>query len=151
MQVSADLPPRVALAAYSRFVVPQATPELGFQAVDDYALDHLTLVLTIMDNDGKQTKKESRVIARPKNHQAGYRGSYKLSLKDLNLQKGNQVAAVIEAVDYRGQFDGKVKRSEKWVFEVTDEAGILEAMGRLSEQMDEKLDDVLRAQLEAGK
>lgn len=151
VQVSADLPPRVALAAYSRFVVPQATPELGFQAVDDYALDHLTLVLTVMDNDGKQTKKESRVIARPKNHQAGYRGSYKLSLKDLNLQKGNQVAVVIEAEDYRGQFEGKVKRSQKWVFEVTDEAGVLESMDRLSEQMDEKLDEILRAQLEAGK
>lgn len=151
VQVSADLPPRVALMAHSRFVMPQAVPELRFQAVDDYGLDHLTLVLTVMDNDGKQTKKESRVIARPKNHQAGYRDSYKLSLKDLNLQKGNQVAAVIEAVDYRGQFEGKVKRSEKWVFEVTDEAGILEAMGRLSEQMDEKLDEILRAQLEAGK
>jgi len=151
VQISADLPPRVALAAYSRFVVPQATPELGFQAADDYALDHVTLVLTVMDNDGKQTKKESRVIARPKNHQADYRGSYKLSLKDLNVQKGNQVAVVIEAADCRGRFEGKVKRSGKWVFEVTDEAGVLESMDRLSGQMDEKLDKILRAQLEAGK
>ena len=38
-----------------------------------------------------------------------------------------------------------------WVFEVTDNAGVLEAMDQLTEQMDKKLDEIFRAQLEAGK
>jgi len=58
---------------------------------------------------------------------------------------------LIDAVDYRGELEGKSRRSEKWVFEVTDNAGGLEAMDRVTEQMDKKLDEILRAQLEAGK
>ena len=151
VHIAADLPPRAALMGYSRYVVPGATPELRFRAIDDYALDEITLHLAIIDADGQQTEQAPRSIAKPQGRQADYRGSYMLNLAKLKLQKGYQVSALIEAVDYRGALEGKSRRSEKWVFEITDNAGVLEAMDRLTEQMDKKLDEILRAQLEAGK
>ena len=151
VHVAADLPPRAALMGYSRYVVPGATPELRFRAIDDYALDQITLQLAIIDADGQQTEQPPVSIAKLKGKQADYRGSYMLNLEKLKLQKGYQISALIEAVDYRGELEGKSRRSEKWVFEITDNAGVLEAMDRLTEQMDKKLDEILRAQLEAGK
>ena len=151
VHIAADLPPRAALMGYSRYVVPGAMPELRFRAVDDYALDTITLHLAIIDADGQQTEQAPRTIAKLEGRQADYLGSYTLKLADMKLQKGYQVSALIDAVDYRGELEGKSRRSEKWVFEVTDNAGVLEAMDRLTEQMDKKLDEILRAQLEAGK
>jgi len=151
VHIAADLPPRAALMGYSRYIVPGATPELRFRAIDDYALDQITLHLAIIDADGQQTEQPPVSITKLKGKQADYRGSYMLNLEKLKLQKGYQISALIEAVDYRGELEGKSRRSEKWVFEITDNAGVLEAMDRLTEQMDKKLDEVLRAQLEAGK
>ena len=151
VHIAADLPPRAALMGYSRYIVPGATPELRFRAIDDYALDQITLHLAIIDADGQQTEQPPVPIAKLKGKQADYRGSYMLNLEKMKLQKGYQISALIEAVDYRGELEGKSRRSEKWVFEITDNAGVLEAMDRLTEQMDKKLDEILRAQLEAGK
>ena len=72
----------------------------------------------------------------------------------VKTAEDNKRAVELEAAaeaDYRGELAGKSRRSEKWVFEVTDSVGVLEAMDRLTEQMDKKLDEILRAQLEAGK
>ena len=149
--VSADLVPRVGVVAYSRRVVPTASPELRYRAVDDYGLDHITLHVAVSDVDGKQTTLPPQVIARINGKHAGWEGAYRLNLKNLNVQKGCQVSVAVEAVDHRGEFAGKARRSEKWVFEVSDRQGVAEAMDRLTEQMDRKLDEILRAQLEAGK
>ncbi|MDP6544701.1 MAG: hypothetical protein QGH60_11970 [Phycisphaerae bacterium] len=151
VHIAADLPPRAALMGFSRHVVPGATPELRFRAIDDYALDEITLHLAVIDADGQQTEQPPVSIAKLKGRQADYGGSYMVDMTKLKLQKGYQISALIEAVDYRGELEGKIRRSEKWVFEVTDSAGVLEAMDRLTEQMDKKLDEILRAQLEAGK
>ncbi|MBL7221542.1 MAG: hypothetical protein ISS69_15630 [Phycisphaerae bacterium] len=155
VHIAADLPPRAALMGYSRHVVPGATPALMFRTIDDYALDEITLHLAIMDADGQQTDLPVRSIAKPRDKEGNrvgtWGGSYTVDLGKMKLQKGYQVSAFIEAVDYRGDIEGKSRRSEKWVFEITDDVGVLEAMDRLTEQMDKKLDEILRAQLEAGK
>lgn len=157
VHVSVDLPPRVALAAYSQFVVPKAAPQVMFKAVDDYALDRLVLHRTIVHAEGKETPLEP-ITFKVAEHKAVYAGSYTLRLAELKvdgkavtLQKGEQVVLAVEAVDFRGPMESKSRQSEKWVFEVTDQAGVLGAMDRLDEQMDKKLDEILRAQLEAGK
>lgn len=77
-------------------------------------------------------------------------------LADEGLQKGYQVLVTLEAVDHRDKVsgekvDGKSRRSEKWIFEVSDQQGVLAGMELLTEQMDKKLDEVIRAQVEAGK
>jgi hypothetical protein len=158
IHVSVDLPPRVALAAYSQFVVPKAAPQVMFKAVDDYALDRLVLHRTIVRAEGKEEIPLEPITFKVEDHKALFAGSYRLHLGELkidgkpaNLQKGEQVVLAVEAVDFRGSMEGKSRRSEKWAFEVTDRAGVLGAMDRLDEQMDKKLNEILRAQLEAGK
>ena len=157
VHVSVDLPPRVALAAYSQFVVPKAAPQVMFKAVDDYALDRLVLHRTIVRAEGKEETPLEPIIFKA-GRKTLYEDSYTLRLADLKvdgkgvtLQKGEQIVLVMEAVDFRGPMESKSRHSEKWVFEVTDQAGVLGAMDRLDEQMDKKLDEILRAQLEAGK
>ncbi len=158
IHVSVDLPPRVALAAYSQFVVPKASPQIMFKAVDDYALDRLVLHRTIVRAEGKEEIPLEPITFKVDGHEPEFARSYTLRLgelkvddKPVNLQKGEQLVLAIEAVDFRGSTEGKSRQSEKWVFEVTDQAGVLGAMDRLDEQMDKKLDEILRAQLEAGK
>ena len=151
VRIAADLPPRAALMGYSRYVVPGATPELRYRAIDDYALNEITLHVAVVDADGKQVEQPPQSLAKPEGKKSDHTGTIKLKLVDMKLQKGYQVAVFIEATDYRGKFEGKSRRSEKWVFEITDNAGVLGAMERLTEQMDKKLEEILRAQLEAGK
>jgi adenylate cyclase class IV len=72
------------------------------------------------------------------------------------LLKGYKIALTVEAADYRGTFKGakikgETKRSEEWIFAVSDKAGVQEAVNRLSQQTDKKLDEILRAQVEAGR
>ncbi|MBT3200682.1 MAG: hypothetical protein HN350_12285 [Phycisphaerales bacterium] len=150
VHIATDLPPNAALSGYSRYVVPGATPILEIKAKDDYALDEIILHVAIIDEEGQQPE-TSESLAKPAGEEKVYRGSYKLNLTDLKLEKGQQLAAWVEAIDYRGEMVGKTRRSDKWIFEITDNQGVLEAMDRLTEQMDKKLDEILRAQMEAGK
>lgn len=149
VKVSHDLPPRVAVAAYSRLVVPEARPALAFQVIDDYAIDRLVLHRTILRGDGK-VERAATPLTGPKDHPPDFRGSVVLKLSELKLHKGDKVVVAVEAVDYRGRAGGKTKRSEPWTFEVTDEAGVLKGMAGLHEEMDKRLDEVLRAQLGTG-
>ncbi|MDP6634503.1 MAG: hypothetical protein QGG42_06375 [Phycisphaerae bacterium] len=155
VHIAADLPPRVALMAFSRYIVPGAAPELRFRAIDDYALDEITLHLEIIDADGGETKLKPIALRKPRDKNGkrlvDYSGSYTLNMTSMKLQKGYQISALIDVIDYRGKLEGKSRQSEKWIFEITDNAGVLEAMDRLTEEMDQKLDEILRAQLEAGK
>jgi len=160
VQVSTDRPPRAALAAYSEVVVPNATPELVYRAVDDFGLDQLILHMVVRDAEGNQTKMPSVQLALPEGGDTTDTGrrSYALALAGLTpkLLKGQKVALTVEAVDYRGTFKGaKIKgastKSVEWVFSVSDKAGVREAVNRLSQQTDKKLDEILRAQVEAGR
>jgi hypothetical protein len=151
VHIAADLPPRAALMGFSRYIVPGAAPELRYKALDDYALGDIVLHLAVIDADGSETRKPPITLAKVAGKFPGYQGSYTLNVANLKLQKGYQISAFIDVTDYRGKLEGKSRRSEKWIFEVTDNAGVLEAMDRLTEQMDKKLDEILRAQLEAGK
>lgn len=160
VQVTTDRSPRVALAAYSEVVVPDATPEVVYRAADDFGLDQLILHVVVRDAEGNQTEMPSVQLALPAGRKTTDTGrrSYKLALANIKpkLLKGYKVAVTVEAVDYRGTFKGakikgKSRRSVELIFAVSDKAGVREAVNRLSEQTDKKLDEILRAQVEAGR
>ncbi len=160
VQVSADRSPHVVLVAYSEVVVPNATPELIYRAVDDFGLDQLILHVVVRDDEGNQTPMPPVPLDLPQGQDTTDTGrkTHKLALADLKpkLLKGYKVAITIEAVDYRGKFKGakikgKSRRSEEWIFAVSDKAGVREAVNRLSQQTDKKLDEILRVQVEAGR
>jgi len=145
-----NAPSSVALFAFSRLVVPKARPQLSFGAEDDYALARLELHLSVRRAD--EVTDLDPVVVKLKEHPPGYRGVYPLNLAALKVSEGDEVAVVVEAFDYRGPApaEGKSRRSQKWVFKVTDRAGVLRGMDRLQEQMGRKLDEAVRAQFEAG-
>lgn len=153
VHISADLPPGAVVMGYSPRVVPEAKPELRFKATDDYALAEITLHMAVTDADGQQTEEPVKILAKLKGARTEYIGSYKVNLSNLKVkvQKGYQVAAWIEAVDYRGEVEGKRRRSAKWIFEITDSAGVIDQINLLTKEMDKKLDEILRNQEAAAK
>jgi hypothetical protein len=98
---------------------------------------------------GEQLDKTD-TVAQPEDHRAELGGTIAVSLDDLGLEKGDRVIVTFEAVDYRGDAKGKSSRSERMIFQVTDRAGVLAAMRELDTQMDEKLDQIIKAQLGIG-
>ena len=149
VKVSRDLPPRVAVAAYSRLVVPGAKPALAMRVIDDYAIASLVMHRKIVRGDGNASQ-TTIPLPGPDDRPARFDATTVLKLAELGLHKGDKVIVVVEATDYRGTAPGKAKRSEPWTFEVTDEAGVLKGMAGLHQQMDKRLDEILRAQLGTG-
>ena len=88
VQVTADRPPQAAVAAYSRLVVPDATPVLRYVAIDDYELETVTLEVAVIDNDGRQRPiVPAPMTVRPDGREVD--NTYALALAGMKLEKGN--------------------------------------------------------------
>jgi hypothetical protein len=153
LQVRADRAPRVAGATPTRYVLPSAKPRIKYRAIDDYALAKVVAHVTVeragvAPEDADEG--EQQLVADVTNHVAEIGDMFSVDLAPMNLQKGDRVAVVFEAVDYRGSLPGKSARSERIVFEVSDRAGVLAALGHLDADMNRKLDEIIRAQLGIG-
>jgi hypothetical protein len=60
------------------------------------------------------------------------------------------VIITLEALDHRGPLPGAVGRSQPVIFQVTDREGVRAAMSELDERMQERIDDIIKAQLGQG-
>ena len=149
VQVTEDRPPRIAAAAVSRYVLPTATPRIKLRAVDDYGVSRVLLHQTIHHADANQTQ-SSATVAQWDDHPANREMWHELALTPLQLSKGDRVTVSLEAIDYRGGDEGRPGRSDPISFVVTDREGLLEAMRKLDDQMVEKLDEIIQAQLGIG-
>ncbi len=149
IQVRSDLPPRIAAASASRHVVPTATPRIRFTAVDEFGLDRVEAVVTVVHPDGRRVDSTLPVVA-PRGAVAELTDWMTLELADFDLDKGSRLSVLLRAVDHRGDQDGAIAYSDAVVFQVTDVAGLLNAMNELDAQMVEKLDEIIRVQLGIG-
>jgi hypothetical protein len=149
VQVTPDRPPRIAAAAISRYVLPTASPQIRFQALDDYGVSEIVLHQTISRADANQVH-TSATIARLQKHPNAHADTYTLALEPLKLNKGDRVSVTLEAVDYRGESSGRPGRSDPVSFLVTDIEGLLQAMSKFDERTVEKLDEIIQAQLGIG-
>jgi hypothetical protein len=175
LQVRADQPPRMAAATASRYVLPNASPNIRYGAVDDYGLVSVEVVISVTrqtleadggssgseivtpevvpkddENNSKLPNEIRRLIVKPENHGRDVHDDVKVSFADLGLEKGDRVTMTFVATDYRGTFPGKTTRSERIVFEVTDLEGVRAALRELDAEMDKKLDQIIKAQLGIG-
>src|SRR5215469_13174081 len=82
--------------------------------------------------------------------QLPWKRTFPLDLAPLRLTKGDRLTVTLEAVDYRGEAHGQSGSSEPIVFEITDEAGILEDIARPDYQSAAELDAIIRQQLNIG-
>jgi len=149
--VREDRAPRIAAAAVSVMVLPDAQPHVQYEAVDDYGLAEINLYQIVIPLSGAASRTQSTqpLIRLPK-HPEQVRRSVMIPLSPMNLHKGDRVEIMLEAVDYRGKLPGKRTMSRKVIFKVTDKAGFEESLKEQDAQVDQKLDDIIRTQLQIG-
>jgi hypothetical protein len=156
IRIKPDQRPQIAGGALTRFVLPSARPPVYYRATDDYGIAKLLAHLDVMRKDGEGQSEKRRTVAmqalaRPLlREQLPFKGTYALDLAPLRLMKGDRLIVTLEAVDYRGAAEGQSGQSDPVVFEITDEAGILEDIAKPDYQSAEELDAIIRQQLNIG-
>jgi hypothetical protein len=154
IRLKSDQRPQIAGGALTRFVLPTARPPIRYQATDDYGIAKLLAHLDVARKDGQSETRRTvpmRELAKPLlRGQLPLKGTFPLDLASLRLTKGDRLTVTLEAVDYRGEATGQSGGSEPIVFEITDEAGILEDIARPDYQSAAELDAIIRQQLNIG-
>jgi hypothetical protein len=78
-----------------------------------------------------------------------------LSLSPWKLAKGDRVRLTLEVTDYRGENEqgepvGRSHVAEGLVLEISDESGVLAAIGQADERSEQRLTDIIKRQLGIG-
>jgi hypothetical protein len=154
VRIKPDQKPQIAGGAMTRFVLPTARPPIYYRATDDYGIAKLQAHLEVMRKDGPSETKRTiplQPLTKPLlREQLPVKGVLALDLSTLKLAKGDRLTVILEAIDYRGTAEGQSGQSEALVFEITDEAGILEDIAKPDYQSAEELDAIIRQQLNIG-
>jgi len=154
VRIKPDQKPQIAGGALTRFVLPTARPPVYYRATDDYGIAKLQAHLEVMRKDGPSETRRTiplQTLAKPLlRGQLPVKGMLPLDLSALKLAKGDRLTVTLEAIDYRGAAEGQSGLSEAMIFEITDEAGILEDIAKPDYQSAEELDAIIRQQLNIG-
>lgn len=152
VRIKGDRPPRIIAGVISKRVLPEAKPRISFGATDDYGLAKIRIIQEVTRENGTSERVVSDVetIAAEKQPQTSYKGRYSADLKKMKLAKGDQLRLTLEAIDYRGEQEGKAATSEPLVLEVTDVQGFLAGMAETDEQSARRLDAIIQRQLGIG-
>lgn len=149
LRIKADRPPRVTAAMITQHVLPTGRPTVSYGAADDYGIKHLRVRRQVARLDGRMSEDTLDVpLAGPPEKLV--RGTFTLELSPLKLVKGDQLRVTFEAVDYRGEQEGKSALSEPLVLQITDERGVLAAMVEADERTARQLDAIIQRQLGIG-
>jgi len=137
VRVQPDLPPRVAAAMRTPYVVPAAAPTIYLRAVDDHALGRIWMTCEIShgkegsrseeSNGGATRSKDVPVyeLAAGQPTKRDIAAEPALDFASLGVVKGDIVKVTVWARDFRGRREGKATSAEPLVFQVTDELGVL--------------------------
>ena len=154
IRIKSDQPPQIAGGVMTRFVLPTAKPPILYRATDDYGIAKLSVLLDVTRKDGRTEDRRSvpmRSLPEPLlRDKLPFKDVYPLELASLQLSKGDRLTVTLEAVDYRGPLGGQSATSEPFVFEITDESGILEDIAKPDYRSAEELDAIIRQQLSIG-
>ena len=151
LQVRPDQNPRIAAATVINLVLSGAAPRIKFRAIDDFGIDTVTADITItrvgMDNSDDTI---TRMINESKSHAKQIDNTVPIELADYGLKIGDTVLVTLRVTDYRGQQEGVSIPSDPIEFTVTSRANFLAAMRDIDSETDEKLDQIIKAQLGVG-
>lgn len=152
IRLKSDRPPRILAGIISKRVLPGAKPKISIGATDDYGLAKIRIIQEVQHENGEMETSTSDVetILADQQPQTTYKGRYTADLKKLKLTKGDQLKLTLEAIDYRGDVEGKPASSEPLVLEVTDVQGFLAGMVETDEQSARRLDAIIQRQLGIG-
>jgi len=144
-----DQKPRVSASAVTRQVLPTASPSLDIEASDDLGLGRIVLRQVIVPAQGQPIEFSSEVVDLAGSARE-YHQTTKLGLADMTLEPGDRVELTVEAFDYRGQIAGQSAVSPAIVLEVIDRQALLENLLERDRALDQKLKQVIEAELEIG-
>ena len=162
IRIQADLPPRIAAAIVTPFVLPTAKPYVYYRAVDDHALARIWFAYEIVHaerkaREGDAPPSETKTgeipvyqLAENEKPQRDIDAKHELDLSPLGLVKGDTVKLTAWARDYRGRREGKSTSAEPLTFKVTDEQGILASMLERDKQSAKELKTMIQRQLGIG-
>lgn len=152
IRMKMDRPPRILAGVISKRVLPGAKPKISIGATDDYGLAKLRMIQEVRHENGEtdRTTADVETIPAARQPQTSYKGRYTADLKTLKLVKGDTLTLTLEAIDYRGDLEGKSAASEPLVLEVTDVQGFLAGMVETDEQSARRLDAIIQRQLGIG-
>jgi hypothetical protein len=142
----------VGIAVHSVKVLPNAKPNLHYEAADDYGIARIRVHQQVLREDGSMEESTSEIADFPaaKQPQTSVRAVYTLRLEPLSLVKGDQLKLTLEVIDFRGDDQGKSALSEPVVLQVTDVPGFLASMVESDEQSARRLDAIIQRQLGIG-
>ena len=152
VRMKSDRPPRIMAGIISKRILPGAKPKISFGATDDYGLARIRVLQEVLrvNGDTERSIAEVETIPAARQPQTSYKGRYTADFKQLKLAKGDQLKLTLEAIDYRGNLEGKPATSEPLVLEVTDVQGFLAGMVETDEQSARRLDAIIQRQLGIG-
>jgi hypothetical protein len=170
VRLRTDRPPNGTARVVHRVVLPTAKPRIEYRLNDDYGIAKLTLQVQIQRNPealgtpepgatepAAATEEDKKVVftlhAPPKPPiptPSPVAGQYALNLSPLMLAKGDRLKLTLEITDDRGETPGQTYLSDPIVLEISDESGVLAAIGEADERSEQRMTDIIKKQLGIG-
>ena len=151
IQVRPDLPPRIAAATVIDLALPSAKPRIKYRAVDDYAIGGLSArILIERDGEELQTETISIPLGGEEEVLMDIDSNAQVDLSNFSLEIGDSVTVTLIVRDYRGDTEGEATEADPLILEIASRSDFLAAMRKVDAQTDEKLDQIIQAQLGIG-
>jgi hypothetical protein len=159
IRIRPDRPPTGQAEVIHQFVLPAAEPVVSYRAGDDFGISHAALLVEVERGATIVVPKHRVEMAAPRQPISGdllpLLGQHRLPLSPLNLVKGDRVKLTLEVTDYRGEngqgeWTGIAFQDEPLVLEVSDEAGVLAAIGQADARSEEQLNEIIQRELVVG-
>jgi hypothetical protein len=159
IRIKIDRPPTITASVDVQYFLPNTgVPEIHFTANDDYGLSAIRAIVEIEHEGSTAAAPPPQVIDvltiaadKPLLPPAiPYSGIYRLPLSALKLVKGDQIKLTLEATDYRGDQPGKSTKSDPLIMQITDQSGIMAALGETDLRAARQMDALIQRQTQAG-
>jgi len=159
IRIKIDRPPTIVASVDVQYFLPNTgLPEIRYTANDDYGISAIRATVEIQHEGSTAAEPAPQVLdvltipadkplVRPMIPKSGV---YRLPLSTLKLVKGDQLKLTLEATDYRGDQPGKTTKSDPLVLQITDESGIMAALGETDLRAAHQMDVLIQRQTQTG-
>jgi len=153
LRVQKDRQPRITASTVTRNILASASPRVQYVAGDDFGIQKVQLLQTVIRGgvSGEQKEPTPKLLFEAeKKVPLAVENNVTLSFSELNLEPGDRVICVLQAIDFRGDQPGLIAQSESLVFEVTDRETLIQSFSETDEKIDQDLESIIRAESGLG-
>ena len=171
-----DKPPVALVSTIHRVAIPTAKPRIQYRVGDDFGLKRLSFEVVVKrlaaespvntgtgDKPPAEKPLERTVFdmlagKRPLTpEELPYVGKSSLDLSQLKLDpaharldKGDRLEVVLVAEDDRGDLPGEIFRTEPLVIEITDQAGLMDAVSEINPRAEQQFNEIIQREIGIG-